>query len=107
MRGWRGHKKNLMGVDHKDREKQLEFGELVRWRKPRMQGCGGVAEARWETGGWVSTTFSEWWPRAKERLANRGLNIFTSGPEGDVTIRLVSKDEAIQQCRQAPPPQHR
>ena len=49
--------KYLVGVDGKTvyerlfgkkvREEQLEFGELVLWRKPRLQDYGVVAEARW------------------------------------------------------------
>ena len=42
----------------KVREEQLEFGELVLWRKPRLQDYGVVAEARWETGVWVGRRWS-------------------------------------------------
>ena len=55
--------KYLVGVDGKTgyeqlfgkkvREEQLKFGELVLWRKPRLQDYGVVVEARWETGVWV------------------------------------------------------
>ena len=55
--------KYLIGVDGKTGcerlfgkkvlEEQLEFGELVLWRKPRLQDYGVVAQARWETGVWV------------------------------------------------------
>ena len=34
----------------KSREDNLEFGELVLWRKPRGPDYGVAAEARWETG---------------------------------------------------------
>ena len=49
--------KYLAGVDGKTgyerlkkvREEQLEFGEVVLWRKPQLQDCGVVADTRWET----------------------------------------------------------
>ena len=39
-------------------EEQLEFGELVLWRKPRLQDYGVVAEARWDTGVWEGRRWS-------------------------------------------------
>ena len=37
----------------KSREEHLEFGEVVLWRKPRVQETNVVAEARWASGVWL------------------------------------------------------